>query len=90
MQTQYNTPSVRGIRHNNFAFISEKGISSLTPIGVRFCIVNDTTKNFTTPTSIIADGYWNYDLNKFEWYSPFSDKSKETYSDILLSVMLSK
>ena len=79
-------PSTRGLGHHNFAFWSGTARSCLEFIGFRLCTMNykDGHKSMN---NIFVDCIWNIDLNKFEYISPFSEKSKQIFGDTLLSIM---
>ena len=82
-------PSTRGIGHRNFAFWGNSARNCLDFIGFRCCVMNNKIRN-QSMNSIFADGFWNNNLKKFEFYSHNSDKSKEIFGDILLNVLMSK
>jgi hypothetical protein len=82
-------PSARGLGQYNFAFWSNTAHDCLEFIGLRCCKLNNRN-GFETQNSIFVDCFWNEDLKKFEYVSPFSDKSKQVFGDMLLSILIAK
>lgn len=81
-------PSVRGLNHMNFAFFENHIKNNLELVGIRVCGLVEQ-KGMLTDIKIIADGFWNKELNKMEYYSPYSDKSKQVFTQYL-NIMISK
>ncbi len=83
-------PSARGIKQYNFAFFSNSIHNCLEFVGLRCCkFIN--RNEIETNHKVFADGFWNETLEKFEYYSPYSDKSKQVFGDnILLDILMSK
>lgn len=81
-------PSTRGLGHKNFAFWGNIR-DYLEFIGFRLCAL--VKKEGTqSDIRIIADGFWDEKSRKFKYFSPFSDKSKQIFGDILLDAMMRK
>jgi hypothetical protein len=81
-------PSTRGLGHKNFAFL--KNIHEcLDFVGFRFCTLVEK-KGTQSNLSVLADCFWNNDINRFEYFSPYSEESKRVFGDMLLSEMLKK
>ncbi|MDH6341588.1 hypothetical protein M2480_000955 [Parabacteroides sp. PFB2-12] len=81
-------PSTRGLGHNNFAFWDNIQ-DNLEFVGFRLCRLVEK-EGTQSSTQIFADGFWNSELSKFEYYSPHSEKSKSIFEDMYLKVMISK
>ncbi len=82
-------PSTRGIGHKNVAFWSNSIHECLDLIGFRCCFLN--SKYCTEGMiSVFADGFWNSNSKKFEYYSLDSVKSKEIFGNIVLKSLINK
>jgi hypothetical protein len=81
-------PSAQGLGHKNFAFWGNIR-DCLDFVGFRFCTLAEK-KRTQSNLSVLADGFWNYDLAKFEYFSPYSEESQRIFGDMLLSAMLRK
>lgn len=82
-------PSTRGIGHRNAAFWSDTARYCLEFVGFRCCKMDNKIRN-QSMNSIFADCFWNVNSRKFEYHSFNSDKSKQIFGDIVLSVLMSK
>ena len=82
-------PSIRGFGHRNFAFWSNTARNCLDFIGLRCCVM-DSKYGIHSSHRVFADCFWNAELSKFEYVSPFANKSKQIFGDILLSALMSK
>lgn len=78
----------RGLNHMNFAFFENHIKNNLELVGIRVCSLVEQ-KGMLANIKIIADGFWNEELNKMEYYSPYSDKSKKIFTQYL-NIMMSK
>jgi hypothetical protein len=81
-------PSTRGLGHKNFAFWGNIR-DCLDFVGFRFCTLMEK-KGTQSNLSVLADSFWNGDLAKFEYFSPYSKESKQIFGDMLLSEMSRK
>lgn len=81
-------PSCRGLGHQNFAFFEDHVRDNLEFVGLRACGLSEQ-KGTSANIIFFADGFWNEELNKFEYYSPYSDKSKLIFTQYL-NIMMSK
>jgi hypothetical protein len=81
-------PSTRGLGHKNFAFWGNIR-EYLEFVGLRFCYLNN--KDGTqSRLSILADCFWDDESRRFEYLSPYSEKSMRIFGEPLLSAMLQK
>lgn len=81
-------PSTRGLGHKNFAFFENNIRNNLEFVGLRLCMLQEK-KGTSAKMICFANGFWNDELNKFEYHSLDSDKSKEVFTPIL-NIMMSK
>lgn len=81
-------PSCRGLGHQNFAFFEDHVRDNLEFVGLRACGLSEQ-KGTSANIIFFADGFGNEELNKFEYYSPYSDKSKLIFTQYL-NIMMSK
>lgn len=77
-------PSTRGLGHCNFAFWGNIH-EYLDFVGFRVAILA-SKKGTQSDMMVFADSFWNDKLNKFEYFSPNSDKSKQIFGDPYLAI----
>ena len=81
-------PSTRALGQKNFAFLKNMR-AYLEFVGLRFCCLNKKERK-QSHISIVADCFWNDESKRFEYHSPFSNRSMQIFGDPLLSMMLQK
>ena len=81
-------PSTRSLGQRNFAFWGNIR-EYLEFVGFRFCYLNKKGR-IQSPITILADGFWNDESGRFEYFSPHSKVSKQIFEDPMLSILLQK
>ena len=81
-------PSTRSLGQRNFAFWGNIR-KHLEFVGFRFCYLNKSERK-QSHLSIIADSFWDDNSGRFEYLSPYSEKSMQIFGEPLLSMMLQK
>lgn len=81
-------PSVKGLGAYNFAFFEDRAKECLTPICVKFCLLEERLGNREARIRAITNGFWQN--NKFVWTPLNSTLSKELLNDPALDIFLSK
>lgn len=82
-------PSTRGLGDSNFAFWSSSARECLEFIALRYCKMINKQENESNH-AVFADCFWNDEINKFEYFSQNSKKSKQTFDEPLLNFKMSK
>lgn len=81
-------PSVKGLGAYNCAFFEDRAKECLTPICVKFCLLEERLGNREARIRTITNGFWQN--NKFIWTSLNSKLSKELLNDPALDIFLCK